>query len=143
MRVTLDGAPIAPRRPPGLFASIGERERDAFCSVLAERHGRGDRLLCGTTSMPSCLGVLARAGWGRDEEDAPPPQADLAMLVGREGGVPLCYRRVAGTMADVPAVRALIRDMGPSLAGEVRLVMDCGFWSAANVNAMMGGTSSS
>ena len=53
--------------------------------------------------------------------------------------MPLCYRRVAGTMADVPAVRALIRDMGPSLAGEVRLVMDRGFWSAANVSAMMGG----
>lgn len=53
--------------------------------------------------------------------------------------MPLCYRRVADTMADVPAVRALIRDMGPSLAGEVRLVMDRGFWSAANVNAMMRG----
>ena len=46
-------------------------------------------------------------------------------------------------MADVPAVRALIRDMEPSLAGEVRLVMGRGFWSAANVSAMMGGTSSS
>ena len=136
---TPDGAPIAPRRPSGLFASIGERERDAFCSALAERHGRGDRLFYGTTSMPSYLGALARVRWGRDEDDAPLPQADLAMLVGGEGGVPLCYRRVAGTMADVPAVRALIRDMGPSLAGEVRLVMDRGFWSAANVNAMMRG----
>ena len=136
---TPDGAPIAPRRPSELFASIGERERDAFCSALAERHGRGDRLFYGTTSMSSYFEALARARWGRDEEDAPPPQADLAMLVGGEGGVPLCYRRVAGTMADVPAVRALIRDMGPSLAGEVRLVMDRGFWSAANVNAMMRG----
>lgn len=95
------------------------------------------------TSMSSCFEALARAGWGLDGDDAPLPQADLAMLVGRVGGVPLCYRRVAGTMADVPAVRALIRDMGPSLAGEVRLVMGRGFWSAANVSAMMGGTSSS
>ena len=93
--------------------------------------------------MSSCFEALARARWGRDEEDVSLPQADLAMLVGGEGGVPLCYRRVAGTMADVPAVRALIRDMGPSLAGEARLVMDRGFWSAANVSAMMGGTSSS
>ena len=93
--------------------------------------------------MSSCLGALARVRWGRDEDGVPLPQVNLAMLVGGEGGVPLCYRRVADTMADVPAVRALIRDMGPSLAGEVRLVMDRGFWSAANVNAMMGGTSSS
>ena len=140
---TPDGAPTAPRRPSGLFASIGERERDAFCSALAKRHGRGDRLFYGTTSMPSYLEALARAGWGRDEDGVPLPQADLAMLVGGEGGVPLCYRRVAGAMADVPAVRALIRDMEPSLAGEVRLVMGRGFWSAANVSAMMGGTSSS
>ena len=46
--------------------------------------------------------ALARVRWGRDEEDVPLPQINLAMLVGREGGVPLCYRRVAGTMADVP-----------------------------------------
>lgn len=32
-----------------------------------------------------------------------------------------------------------MRDMEPSFAGKVRLVMDRGFWSAANVNAMMRG----
>ena len=89
--------------------------------------------------MPSYLEALARVRWGCDEDGVPPPQVNLAMLVGGEGGVPLCYRRVAGAMADVPAVGALIRDMGPSLAGEVRLVMDRGFWSAANVSAMVRG----
>jgi len=59
------------------------------------------------------------------------------MLAGRESGIPLYYRKVAGNVADVTTVKTLIRDMEPSFAGKVRLVMDRGFWSAANVNAMM------
>ena len=37
---TPHGAPIASQRSSELLASIGEAERDAFCSALAGRHGR-------------------------------------------------------------------------------------------------------
>ena len=38
----------------------------------------------------------------------PLPQINLAMLVGQDSGMPLHYRKVAGNIADVSTVRALI-----------------------------------
>ena len=134
---TPHGAPIASQRSSELLASLGEAERDAFCSALARRHGEGDRLFYDTTSISSYSEALAQAGWGRNKDRVPLPQLNLAMLVGRKSGVPLYYRKVAGNVADVATVRTLIRDMEPAFSGKVRLVMDRGFWSAANVNAMM------
>ena len=52
----------------------------------------------------------------------PLPQTDLAMLVGQDSGMPPCYRKVAGNIADVSTVGAPMRDMEPSLPGRVRLV---------------------
>ena len=134
---TPHGAPIASQRSSELLASIGEAERDALCDSLARRHGEGDRLFYDTTSISSYSEALAQVRWGRNKDRVPLPQTSLAMLVGHGSGMPPCYRGVAGNVADVSTVRALIRDMEPSFAGKVRLVMDRGFWSAANVNAMM------
>lgn len=134
---TPHGAPIASQRSSELLASIGEAERDAFCSALAGRHGRGDRLFYDTTSISSYSEALAQVRWGRNKDGVPLPQTDLAMLVGQDSGMPLHYRKVAGNIADVSTVRALIRDMEPSLPGRVRLVTGRGFWSATNADAMM------
>ena len=134
---TPHGAPIASQRSSELLASIGEAERDALCDSLARRHGEGDRLSCDTTSISSYSEALAQVRRGRNKDRVPLPQTSLAMLVGHGSGMPLYYRRVAGNVADVSTVKTLIRDTGPSFAGKVRLVMDRGFWSAANVNAMM------
>ena len=38
---TPHGAPIAPPRPSGLLAPVGEEGRDALCDSLAGRHGEG------------------------------------------------------------------------------------------------------
>ena len=134
---TPHGAPIASQRSSELLASIGEAERDALCDSLARRHGEGDRLFYDTTSISSYSEALAQVRRGRNKDRVPLPQMNLAMLVGHGSGMPLYYRRVAGNVADVSTVKTLIRDMEPSFAGKVRLVMDRGFWSAANVNAMM------
>ena len=134
---TPHGAPIASQRSSELLASIGEAERDALCDSLARRHGEGDRLFYDTTSISSYSEALAQVRRGLNKDRVPLPQMNLAMLVGHGSGMPLYYRRVAGNVADVSTVKTLIRDMEPSFAGKVRLVMDRGFWSAANVNAMM------
>ena len=134
---TPHGAPIASQRSSEPLAPVGEAERDALCDSLARRHGEGDRLSCDTTSASSRSEALAQVRRGRNKDRVPLPQASLAMLVGHGSGMPLYYRRVAGNVADAGAARAPIRDMEPSFAGKVRLVMDRGFWSAANADAMM------
>ena len=94
---TPHGAPIASQRSSELLASIGEAERDAFCSALAGRHGRGDRLFYDTTSISSYSEALAQVRWGRNKDRVPLPQTSLAMPVGHGSGMPPCYRGVAGT----------------------------------------------
>lgn len=129
--------PISSQRSSELLASLGEAERDAFCAALAAKHGGGERLFYDTTSISSYSEALAQARWGRNKDRVPLQQINLAMLVGRDSGMPLYYRKLAGNIADVSTVAELLREMDPSFEGKVRFVMDRGFWSAANVNAMM------
>lgn len=131
------GAPIPSQRSSELLASIGERERNALCESLSRLHGGGDRLFYDTTSISSYSEALAQVRWGYNKDGASLAQINLAMLVGRQSGIPLHYRKVAGNIADVSTVKSLIKDMEPGFEGKVRLVMDRGFWSAPNVNAMM------
>ena len=69
----------------------------ALCDSLARRHGEGDRLSCDTTSISSYSEALAQVRRGRNKDRVPLPQMNLAMLVGHGSGMPLYYRRVAGT----------------------------------------------
>ena len=132
------GSPLASQRLSELLSSIGDGERDAFCSALAGMHGKGDRLFYDTTSISSYSQALSQVRWGYNKDRVPLAQLNLPMLVGRESGIPLYYRKVAGNVADVATVKELISAMEPAFCGKVRLVMDRGFWSAANIDAMMG-----
>lgn len=129
--------PISSQRSSELLASLGDGVRDAFCSHLAGQHGEGDRLFYDTTSISSYSEALSQVRWGHNKDRIPLPQINLAMLVGRESGIPLYYRKVAGNISDVSTVKTLIADMEPSVKGKVRVTMDRGFWSASNINAMM------
>ena len=117
-RATPHGGPMPSQRPGGPLASLGERERDAFCSALAAAHGEGDRLFYDTTSISSYSEALAQARWGRNEDRVPLPQIDLAMPAGQRSGIPLRCRKVAGNIADASTVKAPMRDPGPLVPGQ-------------------------
>jgi transposase len=62
------------------------------------------------------------------------PQINLAMLFGEESNLPFYYRKLAGNITDVKTVRNLLADIDFLGYDKIKLVMDRGFYSEANIN---------
>jgi len=55
---------------------------------------------------------------------------------GQSSGLPVYYRKLAGNISDVSTIRQLIRDLSFLEIDNVKLVMDRGFYSEGNTNAL-------
>ena len=64
------------------------------------------------------------------------PQINLVLRFGERSGLPFYYRKLAGNIPDVKTIRELIREMDVLGYEKIKLVMDRGYYSADNINAM-------
>lgn len=56
------------------------------------------------------------------------------MLFGEQSNLPFYYRKLVGNISDVKTVQHLLTDMDFLGYNKVKLVMDRGFYSEANIN---------
>lgn len=59
------------------------------------------------------------------------------MLFGQQSGLPFYYRKLAGNISDVKTVKNLLADLDFLGCRKIKLVMDRGFYSEENVNALL------
>jgi transposase len=69
-----------------------------------------------------------------NKDHDPLPQINLAMLFGEESNLPFYYRKLAGNIPDVKTVKNLLADIDFLGYDKIKLVMDRGFYSEANIN---------
>ena len=74
--------------------------------------------------------------WGKNKEHDPLPQINLALVYGQESRLPVYYRKLPGNITDVKTVQKMLADIDFLKLDKVQLVMDRGFYSEANVNAL-------
>ena len=77
-----------------------------------------------------------RYGHNKDHEHL--EQINLAVMYGEESQLPFYYRKLPGNIPDVKTIKNLIADINQFEFKKVKLVMDRGFYSEDNVNAMLG-----
>ena len=58
------------------------------------------------------------------------------MLFGEKSGLPFYYRKIAGNIPDVKTINELVRELDVLGYEKVKLVMDRGFYSVDNINAL-------
>jgi transposase len=75
-----------------------------------------------------------RNGYNRDKENL--PQVNLCMLLGEKSGIPIYYDVLPGSIRDVSALKNVLITMNWLDAKRLHLVMDKGFYSEANIDAM-------
>lgn len=131
------GEPLDARRCSELLASIGESERDVLCASLMRTGGGEDLLLLEIASIGSYERALAWSRRGGNGHPVPSPQVNLAVLVNRASGMPLCYRQLRGPIADVATTDELLASMGAN-RGSACLALGQGFWSTSAIDALMG-----
>ena len=87
-----------------------------------------------TTSISSYSESLNQVRYGKNKDFEPLPQINLALLFGEQSNLPFYYRKLPGNITDVKTVKNLLADMNFLGYNKIKLVMDRGFYSEANIN---------
>ena len=130
------GRDIPSQRSSELFGSLGEGGKQKFFQLQTARRMEDEYLAYDTTSISSYSKSLKQVRWGMNKDHDFLPQINLAMIFGESSRLPVCFRKLPGNIADVTTVFNLLEEMDFLKTGRVKLVMDRGFYSEANINEL-------
>lgn len=130
------GKNIPSQRSSDLFMSVTEEAKQRFFSLQAKRRGENEYWAYDTTSVSSYSELLHQVKYGINKEHDRLVQINLALLFGEDSGLPFYYRKLAGNISDVKTVKHLLADLSHLGYQKVKLVMDRGFYSKDNINAL-------
>lgn len=130
------GKELPSQRSSDLFASISEHAKQQFFRAQSSRRLEHEYLAYDTTSISSYSKTMKQVKWGNNKEHDPLPQINLALVYGQESRLPVYYRKLPGNITDVKTVQKMLSDIDFLELDKVQLVMDRGFYSEANVNAL-------
>lgn len=130
------GKDIPSQRSSELLATIGEDAKLNFFMRQGKRRLEKEFLVYDTTSISSYSTALKQVKYGLNKENDPLPQINLALLFGESSRLPVYYRKLPGNIADVKTIQNLLADIDFLELDKVKLVMDRGFYSEDNINAL-------
>ena len=119
-----------------LFASVPEAAKLEFFRRQSARRLEKEYLAYDTTSISSYSELIDHVKYGYNKDLERLPQINLALVFGEKSMLPVYFRKLPGNIPDVKTVKKLLEDMDFLQIGKVKLVMDRGFYSADNINAL-------
>jgi len=121
-----------------LLSGITQRDRDRFYQLWCSQRSESEYLALDITSTSSYSELIGSVEWGynRDGEDL--PQINICLLMGYHSRYPIYQSVYSGSLKDVTTLSTTLQTF-QALAGDkpIIAVMDKGFFSAKNVNAML------
>jgi transposase len=116
------------------FASITEEADNDFFGFRGKRRVEREYLAYDSTSVSSYSKCLRQVRYGKNKDHELLEQINLALLFGQESHLLFYYRKLAGNIPDVKTLRKVLADMNTLGYEKIKVVMDRGFFSAANIN---------
>ena len=130
------GKDIPSQRSTEVFQSVTEEAKMRFFRLQGKRRAEKEYWAYDSTSISGYSETLRQLKYGRNKDGESLPQINLALLFGEESGLPFYYRKMAGNIPDVKTVQELIHELDLLDYEKVKLVMDRGFYSASNIQAL-------
>jgi len=130
------GKDISSQRSSELFMTISEDAKSRFFSLQGKRRMEKEFWAYDTTSISSYSETLRQVQYGKNKENDKLAQINLALVFGEESNLPFYYRKLAGNIPDVKTLKNLLADLDVLGYSKVKLVMDRGFYSEDNINAL-------
>lgn len=131
------GENITSQRSSDLFASITEEAKYDFFRMQGKRRTETEFWAYDTTTISSHSELLRQVQYGWNKESDPLPQFNLALVFGESSNLPFYYRKLAGNIPDSKTVGNLLADLDVLGFSKVKMVMDRGFYSKENINALL------
>ncbi len=130
---------LASQRISEFLSSISEDERQTFFKLWGKQIAERDFLCYDITSVSSYAeqNEFVRYGYNRDHEKL--AQINLGMVYGQKSFLPVSYRQMPGSITDVVTVRHLLDQLDKLEYPKLHLIMDRGFYSQKNINALAEG----
>ena len=130
------GKNITSQRSSELFASITEEAKNKFFQLQGKRRTEKEFWAYDITSISSYSEHLRQVQYSRNKESDPLAQLNLALVFGETSNLPFYYRKLAGNIPDSKTIKNLLADLDVLGFSKVKLVMDRGFYSEDNINAL-------
>jgi hypothetical protein len=130
------GKELPSQRSSETLGLISEAAKLQFFRAQGQRRVEKEFLAYDTTSISSYSTSLKQVKYGLNKENDSLPQINLALLFGEKSRLPVYYRKLPGNITDVKTVQNLLADIDFLNLEKVQLVMDRGFYSADNINAL-------
>lgn len=128
---------MSSQRISELLASINVAERMTFYKEWGAYRSEQEYLALDITSISSYSNLIGDVEWGynRDGEDL--PQVNLCLLLGEKSCLPVYQTLYSGSLKDVSTLQATLEQASGVDLNKLLLVMDKGFCSTRNINAML------
>ena len=130
------GKDIPSQRSTEIFQSVTEEAKMHFFRLQGKRRVEKEYWAYDSTSISSRSDTLRQVKYGKNKDDDHLPQINLALVFGEESRLPFYYRKLAGNVPDVKTIQELLRELDVLAYEKVKLVMDRGYYSAENINAL-------
>ena len=130
---------IPSQRSSELLPMLTEAAKMEFFKKQSKRRIETEYLFYDSTSISSYSEQLKQVKYGKNKDGDNLAQINLALLLGQSSGLPAYYRKIAGNITDVMTIENLLKGIDYLDLGKIKIVMDRGFYSASNVNALYKG----
>jgi len=130
------GKNITSQRSSEIFANITEEAKKRFFQLQGKRRTENEFWAYDITSISSYSECLRQVQYGRNKEGDSLSQLNLALVFGETSNLPFYYRKLAGNIPDSKTVKTLLAELDILGFSKVKLVMDRGFYSEDNINAL-------
>ena len=130
------GKDIPSQRSTEIFQSVTEEAKMHFFRLQGKRRAEKEYWAYDSTSISSRSETLRQVKYGKNKDDDHLPQINLALVFGEESKLPFYYRKLAGNVPDVKTIQELLRELDVLGYEKIKLVMDRGYYSAENINAL-------
>lgn len=133
------GGKLADQRISELLNRLDSSKQQDFFSRWADLNHDGGCFALDITSVSSYSELIdfVRRGYNRDGDDL--AQINILMLTSEKTHLPVYYRILSGSIKDVSTLKESIGNLKLLDTKAVRLIMDKGFYSEPNVDALYDG----
>jgi transposase len=130
------GEMLTSQRISETLRDIPEQAKLEFFRRQSRRCQEKEYLAYDTTSVSSYSEYIKTVRYGKNKDNDRLPQVNMALVFGEESCLPVYYRVLPGNITDVMTIRKLVKDIDFLEIDKLKLVLDRGFYSANNINAL-------
>ena len=134
-------SPLCSQRLSELLENVCAAQRSEFFGLWTQCRRESEYLALDITSISSWSELVEDVEWGYNRDHEKLPQINVCMLMGEKSRLPVYQTVYGGSIKDVSTLTATVRQTVCHMTDrdEVLIVMDKGFYSKKNVDAMLEG----